>query len=287
MGDTEPGMGERKVLCKYFPPDFDPGLLKKYGFKKQWMKQIEVRMMLPFNIQCIKCGEYMYRGKKFNSKKEDVDDDDMYLGIKKFRFHMKCSGCGNVFSIKTDPENGDYEVEIGCKRLFEVWKKTDADEEPETDNKIESLEKNTLAAKQLEDSHDAIDFLQARNDRNSGMDLQTIAELKATDYSKKKSKDEQVEDASLAKKIFSKKIIRLQESQQATKKNATKKMWCSTTQPIAPPPPIPAFVVTKKKNKKKKKNKNKKRKLKRKDKKGESAKRAKTATTSNGVTESL
>merc|ERR1712032_1581787 len=241
MGDTEPGMGERKVLCKYFPPDFDPGLLKKYGFKKQWMKQIEVRMMLPFNIQCIKCGEYMYRGKKFNSKKEDCDDDDMYLGIKKFRFHMKCSGCGNVFSIKTDPENGDYEVEIGCKRLFEVWKKTDADEEPETDNKIESLEKNTLAAKQLEDSHDAIDFLQARNDRNSGIDPLLKKELDATNFSKNKKKGEQEEDANLAKKIFSKKIIRLQESQQA--KQAT--MWCSTTQPMAPPPPIPTLIATK------------------------------------------
>merc|ERR1712032_1028335 len=210
--------------------------------KKQWMKQIEVRMMLPFNIQCIKCGEYMYRGKKFNSKKEDVDDDDMYLGIKKFRFHMKCSGCGSMFSIKTDPENGDYEVEIGCKRLFEVWKKTDADEEPETDNKIESLEKNTLAAKQLEDSHDAIDFLQARNDRNSGMDLQTIAELKATDYSKKRAKTNKLKMQAWQKRSFRRKLSACKRVSKRRKKNATKKMWCSTTQPIAPPPPIPAFV---------------------------------------------
>lgn len=42
-------MGERKVLNKYFPPDFDP----RYVPKTKWdpFKQIETRMMIPFNIQ--------------------------------------------------------------------------------------------------------------------------------------------------------------------------------------------------------------------------------------------
>ena len=62
-------MGERKVLNRYFPPDFDPLLVPKRKYDPY--KQVEVRMMIPFSLQCIKCGEYMYRGKKFNSRKED------------------------------------------------------------------------------------------------------------------------------------------------------------------------------------------------------------------------
>jgi hypothetical protein len=42
-------MGERKVLNKYFPPDFDPKLVPKTKWDP--FKQIETRMMLPFNVQ--------------------------------------------------------------------------------------------------------------------------------------------------------------------------------------------------------------------------------------------
>ena len=53
-------MGERKVLNRYFPPDFDPLLVPKRKYDPY--KQVEVRMMIPFSLQCVKCGEYMYRG---------------------------------------------------------------------------------------------------------------------------------------------------------------------------------------------------------------------------------
>ena len=69
-------------------------------------------MMIPFSLQCIKCGEYMYRGKKFNSRKEDVIGDD-YLGIKKYRFYIKCCVCNNEIAFKTDPKNQDYVCESG------------------------------------------------------------------------------------------------------------------------------------------------------------------------------
>ena len=103
-------MGERKVLNRYFPPDFDPLLVPKRKYDPY--KQVEVRMMIPFSLQCIKCGEYMYRGKKFNSRKEDVIGDD-YLGIKKYRFYIKCCVCNNEIAFKTDPKNQDYVCESG------------------------------------------------------------------------------------------------------------------------------------------------------------------------------
>ena len=104
-------MGERKVLNRYFPPDFDPLLVPKRKYDPY--KQVEVRMMIPFSLQCIKCGEYMYRGKKFNSRKEDVIGDD-YLGIKKYRFYIKCCVCNNEIAFKTDPKNQDYVCESGA-----------------------------------------------------------------------------------------------------------------------------------------------------------------------------
>jgi len=106
-------MGERKVLNRYFPPDFDPLLVPKRKYDPY--KQVEVRMMIPFSLQCIKCGEYMYRGKKFNSRKEDVIGDD-YLGIKKYRFYIKCCVCNNEIAFKTDPKNQDYVCESGLFR---------------------------------------------------------------------------------------------------------------------------------------------------------------------------
>ena len=118
-------MGERKVLNRYFPPDFDPLLVPKRKYDPY--KQVEVRMMIPFSLQCIKCGEYMYRGKKFNSRKEDVDGPEgEYLGIKVLRFYFKCITCSAEFTIKTDPKNMDYAIEHGAKRNFEMYKEVEA-----------------------------------------------------------------------------------------------------------------------------------------------------------------
>lgn len=112
-------MGERKVLNKYFPPDFDPAKMPKGKFDP--FKQIEVRMMLPFSIQCTKCGEFMYRGKKFNSRKEDVHGEE-YKGIRKYRFYIKCVTCNSEITFKTDPEHEDYQMESGATRNFEVYR---------------------------------------------------------------------------------------------------------------------------------------------------------------------
>jgi hypothetical protein len=51
-------MSERKVLNKYYPPDYDPQKIPKLakGLKqRQWVQ----RVMAPFNMRCNTCGEYI------------------------------------------------------------------------------------------------------------------------------------------------------------------------------------------------------------------------------------
>ena len=93
------------VLNKYFPPDFDPSLIPRRKQPKN--SQQVVRLMAPFSMlflpryfafgysltylscrRCNTCGEYIYKGKKFNARKETVEGED-YYGIKIFRFYIK------------------------------------------------------------------------------------------------------------------------------------------------------------------------------------------------------
>ena len=78
-------MLERKVLDKYYPPDFDPSKIPKLKLPKDW--QYVVRLTAPFNMRCKTCGEYVYRGKKFSARKETVQNES-YLGLPIFRFYI-------------------------------------------------------------------------------------------------------------------------------------------------------------------------------------------------------
>ena len=113
-------MSERKVLNKYYPPDFDPTKLPKLNRERN--KQFVIRIMAPFSMQCKTCGEYIYKGRKFNSRMETAEGED-YLGLRIYRFHIRCTKCIAVITFKTDPENTDYLMEHGATRLFEAWKK--------------------------------------------------------------------------------------------------------------------------------------------------------------------
>ncbi len=69
-------MSERKVLTKYYPPDFDPAALKRQrGSKGDGLKVSTVRLMAPFSMRCTSCGEYVYKGRKFNARKESPESE--------------------------------------------------------------------------------------------------------------------------------------------------------------------------------------------------------------------
>jgi hypothetical protein len=172
-------MAERKVLNKYYPPTFDPENLPRGRGPK--LGQKKVRLMLPMNVQCLSCGEYIAAKKKFNGRKEDVEGGK-YLGqIQIYRFYMRCPRCSKEFTILTDPGNSDYKVEHGVKRMFEAWKEEAAiREEYESarsandGDPMEALEAKTLDSKHEMDMMDTVDeirSLQAQRERISHASL--------------------------------------------------------------------------------------------------------------------
>ena len=169
-------MGERKVLNKYIPSDFDPKLVPRT--KKPKDDLVSVRMMLPFTIQCSTCSSFMYRGRKFNSKKENVGGaEGKYLGIQRYRFYIKCTACSRPLTFLTDPENTDYEMETGGTRTFEVHKDRDKIKEDvetkelqsEKEDPMKALENRVLASQKEMQDLDNLDEIKAMNMRHLKM----------------------------------------------------------------------------------------------------------------------
>merc|ERR1712226_1401675 len=61
----------------------------------------------------------MYKGTKFNMRKEDVLDEQ-YLGLKIYRFYLRCPRCSSEITFKTDPKNCDYTLEHGAHKTTEM-----------------------------------------------------------------------------------------------------------------------------------------------------------------------
>lgn len=175
-------MGERKVLNKYFPADFDPTKIPKRHFDRDAPQ--DIRMMLPFSLCCLTCGHYMYRGKKFNSKKETAKGMD-YLGVKRLRFTIKCEACGAKISFLTDPKNQDYECESGASRNFEAWRETKTDpnktlvekQNDKTKDSMERLEERTLDSKREMDILDALSEIKSRSNARQKINMDAVLDV--------------------------------------------------------------------------------------------------------------
>jgi Saf4/Yju2 protein len=175
-------MAERKVLIKYYPPNFDPERLIKNKRPKD--KQDNVRMMLPNSLRCSTCGNYLYIGTKFNMRKETCLDED-YLGIRIYRFYLKCTQCYAEITFKTDPKNSDYVVEHGGVRNYEPWRDVQAAEQTlkemketeEEGNAMKFLENRTYDSKREMDILDALDEIKHLNKKKSGITYEDLLKL--------------------------------------------------------------------------------------------------------------
>uniref|UniRef100_A0A914R2G6 Splicing factor YJU2 n=1 Tax=Panagrolaimus davidi TaxID=227884 RepID=A0A914R2G6_9BILA len=165
---------ERKVFQKYYPPEYDPSKLPKAkgGRNRQFVQ----RVMAPYNMQCNTCHEYIYKGKKFNMRRETAEGEN-YLGLRLFRFYFRCPNCLAEISFKTDLENCDYQQEHGATRLFDAFKhyqeqskKEEAEEEAEKADAMKMLEKRTQMSKKEMQAMGELEEIQELNRRNEGID---------------------------------------------------------------------------------------------------------------------
>lgn len=210
-------MSERKVLNKYYPPDFDPSNIPRMKLPKA--RQYTVRIMAPCNMKCNTCGDYIAKAKKFNARKETVQGEE-YLGLKIFRFYIKCPICMAEITFKTDPRNQDYELEHGATRNFQALrlaemqakKEIEAKEEEEKLNPMKMLENRTKASKR--EMKDLEDLEELRELSNRTVNLDTEEFLKRQEEDKKKMLEmirekEREEDEALLKEMLQEKNRRL------------------------------------------------------------------------------
>lgn len=153
--------------------------------------------------------------KKFNARKEDVEGDD-YLGIRIYRFYIKCTRCLQEISFKTDPKNTDYEIEAGATRNFmalklaeeQAQREEDEEKEEEATNPMKLLEKRTLQSKQELELLESLEELKDLNRRQQTIDYDQMLEQFDTETAKQRTEKEQEEyDEECVKAIFGKKIV--------------------------------------------------------------------------------
>ncbi|XP_013421805.1 coiled-coil domain-containing protein 94-like [Lingula anatina] len=202
-------MSERKVLNKYYPPDFDPSKVPK--LKQARNRVYNIRTMAPFNMRCNTCGEYIYKGKKFNSRTELVENEN-YLGLHIRRFYIRCPRCVAEISFKTDLENTDYAIEAGATRNFEAMKTAEKlardeikqKEEEEANNPMKLLENRTKQSRNEMEMLENLEELREINSRKEKVDQNTMLELHAA-YEEQLAKLQDEEDEKFIQSVFGKK----------------------------------------------------------------------------------
>eukprot|EP00918_Siedleckia_nematoides_P008652 GHVU01018954.1.p1 GENE.GHVU01018954.1~~GHVU01018954.1.p1 ORF type:complete len:368 (+),score=75.79 GHVU01018954.1:90-1193(+) len=199
-------MSERKVLNKYYPPDFDPAKIPKLRLPRN--RQYSIRIMAPFNMRCNTCGEYIYKGKKFNSRKETVENEN-YLGLHIFRFYIKCPRCVAEIAFKTDPHNTDYALEDGATRNFEANRTAEIlaekdrkeKEAEETNNPMKVLENRTKQSRQEMEMLETLEDLKELRTRHAGVDREGMLDL-YTAYEEQLKRLQEEEDEQFIKSAF-------------------------------------------------------------------------------------
>ena len=132
-----------------------------------------------------------------------------HLGLRIFRFYIKCTACLSEISFRTDPANTDYVLEAGATRNFEALSRAakiaeqrqKAYQEELRNNPMKLLEERTEASKNDMDRVEALVELQELNRREGRINFEDML----SNYYKLGEKDvakAEAEDEEFVKKVF-------------------------------------------------------------------------------------
>lgn len=255
-------MADRKVINKYYPPDFDPSKISKIPKHLQKERSASaslqtVRLMAPFSMRCVKCGEYIAQSKKFNARKQGTDES--YLGVKIIRFFIKCPRCSSEIKFKTNPATGGYDTESGAVRNYERsstiedgshkineetmderldriereekeeeerQKKSglalpDSNQKNEGEDKMESVAKQVEATKREIEINEELEYLYLKNKALDSQSDKILLKTRTESDAPAKPTEEELQDEEIAKQIFQKRRV-LNTNSSSTKPTATK-----------------------------------------------------------------
>lgn len=172
--------------------------------------------MTPFNMKCNTCGDYISKAKKFNARKETIESET-YLGLKIFRFYIKCPQCMSEITFKTNPETNDYEMEFGAHRCFDALRlamlqednEVEREKEEEKLNPMKLLENRTKQSKEEMEELEKLTRLKEENAKMQGIDVDELIENRIAQEKKdekqlleERLKAEEAEDERTAKELM-------------------------------------------------------------------------------------
>lgn len=105
-----------------------------------------------------------------------------HLGLRIYRFYIRCTACMGEISFRTDPANTDYVLEAGATRNFEALSKAEKQAEEEerarreelSTNPMKLLEERTEASKNEMARMEALEELQELNRRQVKVDYEEL-----------------------------------------------------------------------------------------------------------------
>lgn len=253
-------MSERKVINKYYPPDFDPSKIvkKKKKVKTGSASMPTVRFMTPYSLRCENCGEYTSKARKFNARKETTSET--YLGTRTIKLHIKCPRCASEIIFRTDPKSADYVLMYGAKKLYDTGNTNQVLKDETLEETLKRLEREEQEAKQKELDKDkkttTVEELEAklndiRRQQNMNDELQDIQQRNAKlETDSKKIQQRKLEEERVMQRLRDEEDER--QAQQAFKGAQTEDTMGSSDdsdyEPIKFDNPAPKIIVKKKTN---------------------------------------
>jgi hypothetical protein len=214
--------------------------------------------MAPFSMKCTSCGEFIYKGRKFNARKETTEEK--YYAITIFRFYIRCTRCSAEITFKTDPKNMDYTCEKGAKRNFEVWREAKLAEETEEEtldriaaeeenrDAMKELEKKTLDAKTEMAIADALDDVRHRNaarERVGKDGISTVAAPKVDEEAERIERELEEQAKMAFQSSTGERVRRLGEDDvEGESSSAATRRSAEADRAAMPPPALPTFQRT-------------------------------------------